>query len=678
MESSPNLNVNGTIIFSTVGRSEYGFDIFSLSLDSDNHQISPPTEHRLTDGISVNFNGHFVDEDNCSLVFISERTGSSQVFLTRLNSTKPPEQLPYAPGSQFHDRPILHQNRLFFVSAHEPSDSLYKSWSAVYSVSIDKQNDHQINRLTPYGAADYSPAISLSGKFIAVASYGSKPWGGEFHQLRTQIVVFPVSDPTKRTVLAETEGGGWPTWSGDSTIYFHRQSDDGWWSIYKVDFPLTGSPRRVTPPGVHAFTPAAMHDGGKRIAVATRRKGRLYRHIELFNTETAEFQPVTELVNPEIHHYNPFVSPGPKSKYLGYHRFRGESDSDSDSKVDRIIPNLEPVVSPIKSLKMLRINGSFPAFSPDGDLIAYNPDFESKGGLKIMKSDGSKRWTLVQGRVVFYNSWAPPFSPLPDKKKHVIFTSLGPIFQPARVTVQVARITFDASSLDPHRTNIDSAEIKIMTNEDTGNNGFPACSPDGKLVVFRSGRSGHKNLYIMDAVHGEVDGGDSVRQLTEGPWIDTMPNWSPDGKLIAFSSNRHDPSNPVTFGIYLVRPDGSDLRRVDVEGSSGVGMERINHVCFSPNGEWLLFTTNMGGVTAEPVSLPNQFQPYGDLYIVKVDGSGLTRLTWNAYENGTPTWHSREGLDLEIGKLSLNGKVEVDGDRLKGQFEEPIWIQTHI
>ncbi|QCD92261.1 hypothetical protein DEO72_LG5g323 [Vigna unguiculata] len=41
--------------------------------------------------------------------------------------------------------------------------------------------------------------------------------------------------------------------------------------------------------------------------------------------------------------------------------------------------------------------------------------------------------------------------------------------------------------------------------------------------------------------------------------------------------------------------------------------ERLNHVCFSGDGEWLLFTANLGGVTAEPIGLPNQFQPYGDL-----------------------------------------------------------------
>ncbi|KAM5558453.1 hypothetical protein ABKV19_020246 [Rosa sericea] len=643
----------GTLIFSTVGRPHYGFDLFSLRLNSSHL----PLEHRLTDGKSINFNAQFADDHHQSIVFISERTGSPAIYLTR-PGIPDPRLLHSVPGSLFHDRPIIKDGKLYFISAHEQPDRLFKSWSALYSTQLDDENQKKTTRLTPSGSVDYSPAVSLSGEFVAVASYGSRPWDGEFHQLNTDIVVFRASQPGERVVVCER--GGWPTWSGDSVIYFHRQDDDGWWAIFRIDFPhdfessaYPLTPTRVTPSGLHCFTPAAMHDG-KRIAVATRRRDTKFRHVEVFDVDTKTFRPVTSTLNPDFHHYNPFVSPD--SEFLGYHRFRGESTQWGG---ESIIPHLEPVLSPVTHLQMLRLHGFFPSLSPDADLVAFNPDFQGNTGVKIVKSDGSKSWTLIKDRTAFYNCWSPT-------ERHVIYTSIGAIFQSAKSTVQIARIEFDPSDLNGDKEDV-PCNVKILTREDTGNNAFASCSPDGKSLVFRSGRTGHKNLYIVDAVNGEFNGG--IRRLTEGPCIDTMPSWSPRGDLIAFSSNRHKPDDGAVFSIYVINPDGSGLRRIHLAGDD-VDRERINHVCFSRDGEWLLFTANLDGVTAEPVSFPNQFQPYGDLYVVRLDGSGLRRLTWNGYENGTPTWHT--GDELDLGRLRL-GPSEA-GDKLKGQFDEPHWI----
>ncbi|KAF9592185.1 hypothetical protein IFM89_012679 [Coptis chinensis] len=648
----------GSIAFTTVGRPHYGFDIFSVILPSNQNRnlTDELTERRLTDGTSVNFNGQFVDEDE-TLTYISERTGSARVFLNRPGNPEP-EQLPTIPKSLFHDRPIVKNGRLIYVSAHEQPATNLKSWSAVYETQIDQR---KTVRLTPRGAVDYSPAISETGKFVAVASYGFRTWKGDFNELETEIVVFSTADPTQRKIVSQH--GGWPTWLGDSTIFFHRKADDGWWSIFRVDLPENFEneydiyiPRRVTPPGVHAFTPSASHDG-KYIAVATRRRESEFRHVELFDLETESFLKVTELLNQSLHHYNPFFSP--KSGFLGYHRFRGES-----APGDSTIPHIELVTSPVKELSLFRINGDFPSFSGDGKFIAVNFDLD---GLGIVKSDGLKKWKVIKDRMAFYTSWS-------RTEKDVIYTSVGPIFESPKTTVQIARVSFDPTHLDDDRDEV-PAEVKILTREDSGNNAFPACSPDGKHVVFRSGRSGQKNLYIVDAVNGETDG--EIRRLTEGSWIDTMPSWSPDGELIAFSSTRHNPDNVGCFSIYLIRPDGTDLRRIHVAGPDGsdiVDKERINHVCFSPDSKWLLFTANLGGVSAEPISLPNQFQPYGDLYIIRLDGSGLQRLTWNGYENGTPAWHTSG--DVDLGLLSLEAKRV--GDKLKGEFQEPLWIKFDI
>ncbi|KAJ0725241.1 putative transcription factor WD40-like family [Helianthus annuus] len=214
---------------------------------------------------------------------------------------------------------------------------------------------------------------------------------------------------------------------------------------------------------------------------------------------------------------------------------------------------------------MLRLNGSFPSFSPTEDLIAFNPDFDSKAGLDIVKFNSSKRWSLLKGRTTFYNSWSPT-------EKNVIFTSIRPIirpiFDPVKAAMQIARVSFDLEQLEDDVIDV-KAEIKIITREETGNNAFSSCSTDGKRLVFRSGRPGHKNLYILDASDGEFKSDGGIWQLTGGEWIDTMPCWSPDGKLITFSSNRHNPANVDAFSIYLRCSNGSDVRRIYVAGDEG-------------------------------------------------------------------------------------------------------------
>lgn len=64
-----------------------------------------------------------------------------------------------------------------------------------------------------------------------------------------------------------------------------------------------------------------------------------------------------------------------------------------------------------------------------------------------------------------------------------------------------------------------------------------------------------------------------------------------------------------------------------------------------------MFTSDYGAVAAEPVSNPHQYQPYGDIYTINVDGTGLKRLTHNSYEDGTPAWGANyiKPVDVEWG-----------------------------
>ncbi|XP_044391535.1 uncharacterized protein [Triticum aestivum] len=77
----------GTIVFTTLGRSRYAFDVYDLPLaPSLSLPASPSTELRLTDGASVNYNANFAPS-SAALLFVSERNGSLNVYLSPVPPT---------------------------------------------------------------------------------------------------------------------------------------------------------------------------------------------------------------------------------------------------------------------------------------------------------------------------------------------------------------------------------------------------------------------------------------------------------------------------------------------------------------------------------------------------------------------------------------------------------------
>ena len=97
----------------------------------------------------------------------------------------------------------------------------------------------------------------------------------------------------------------------------------------------------------------------------------------------------------------------------------------------------------------------------------------------------------------------------------------------------------------------------------------------------------------------------------------SAPAWSPDGKQLAVVLTRDGGSQ-----IYLVRPDGSGIRRITF---SGVIDTEPN---FSPDGQYLLFTSDRGGSA--------------QIYRMPVEGGTAQRMTFGEGSNYSPR-HSPDG-----------------------------------
>ena len=261
---------------------------------------------------------------------------------------------------------------------------------------------------------------------------------------------------------------------------------------------------------------------------------------------------------------------------------------------------------------LLRLSGQA-SFAPAGDRLVFaasNYDGAVRNGrLIVANTDGSNRRTLFDGPAAD-DLAAPAWSPRGD----VIVFSLGGFFQ--RAAIRPARLM---------TIGVDGTRLAALTSEHE-NAGMPSWSPDGKQLVYRVVEGSKRGLRILDTATK------AIRALETGSSSDTFPNWSPRGDWIVFTSKRDS-----DFEIYRIRPNGTDLKRLTrLSGPDA-------HPSFSPDGEWIAFATGSRGFKDEAIglvtgALPPQFQAYGEIAVMRADGSDLRVLTDDSIEQGTPVW----------------------------------------
>ncbi|KAG0603104.1 hypothetical protein M758_10G067000 [Ceratodon purpureus] len=534
---------------------------------------------------------------------------------------------------------------LIYVSTKDPVAARRSPWTVVYKTNLVTGITE---RLTLPNVFDLSPAVSPSGKLLAVASFQANGgWRGQIEDLMTDIFVLNVERPPKRKQLITN--GGWPTWASEDVLFFHRRVEvtkDKWtWCVFKYTL-STDAEVRVTPLEFDAMTPAAISES--KVVVATiRMKSKFsdvrteaqYRHIEIFDAAEIGSAPVqiTQKMRPKGDHYNPFVLDGGR---IGYHRTRSEQVKSGDD----LPRNFDKLQSPVKDVGLFRVSGVFPTISNDGSKLAFvDNEFKS-----VWVADS-------QGLRIVYETEGPDniFSPMWNQNAQldILYVCMGPSFN-AGQPLEIHAIP---------NASVGSGRSDILTKGDF-NNAFPSSSPDGKRFVFRSTRDGgdkkYKNLYIMENQEiGEYDGG-TVTRLTKGDWTDTHCQWSPNGDWVVFSSTRSKPAtalpsdqglDPGYFSVYLVNVnDPAVWIRVLNSGDDFSG--HINHPVFSPDGRSIAVTADLAAVTCEPISLPlfiHSVRPYGDIFVIDIDPTDIkknedvkefTRVTHSKYEYSTPAW----------------------------------------
>ena len=324
---------------------------------------------------------------------------------------------------------------------------------------------------------------------------------------------------------------------------------------------------------------------------------------------------------------------------------------------------------------------SAPAFSPDGEHIAFRSSREG-GGIFVMGATGESPRRVSKGG--FDPAWSPDGLSL-------VFAS-EPVDDPySRSTVSELRL------LD-----VTSRETRLLTKGDAV---APSFSPSGKRIAYWASNNGVRDIFTIPS-----DGG-PPRSVTQDVATDWSPFFSPDGKTLYFLSDRSG---------------SSDLWRVAIDENSGeilgaphpvtAGAGSIGHASLSADGRKIAFaaqlsmsqieryefdpkTERIGGAPKTVFSstrLLAQFDvtqdgrrmafrtgaPREDIVVMNTDGSGRRRLMDDVHKDRGPAWttdgkwllfYSNRGGPYDIWRIRPDG---TDAQRLTNSMGATVTLAT--
>lgn len=450
---------------------------------------------------------------------------------------------------------------------------------------------------------EIDPAISPDGRFVAYAA-------GAIAE--TRLYVRQVEGGTP--ILLASELGNpqrFPSWSPDGKRIMFRSPRGievipalgGVSRVVVVDTPATGAQRSRTSYG--ELMPGAWSPDGRQVAYI--QADSLY----IANLETDSVRVLA--VAGEFHSmaWSPdgrwiaCVKGNRQSREPGFYFGNlGQSAiwivSVSDGSPQRLTQDGWSDASPAwlpGSRKLLFVSNR------DGGRDIYQIDVSGGGtpsGLPVRLTTGLNAQTVslsADGHRLAYsvfnetsNIWTLPVPSAPP----VSVRSARPVTAGNQITESIdvspdgKWVIFDSDrrgNADIYRIPIAGGEPEQLTNTPAGDF-WGMCSPDGREIAFHSFQEGTRQLFTMTA-----DGKRQV-QVTFGKDDHRSPAWRPDGRALYY--------------LYNFNGVGSEIRRIVRDDTGHWGAEQTVvrtdalPVVFSPNGQWMTFTSSRGLVLSDP------------------------------------------------------------------------------
>ncbi len=282
-----------------------------------------------------------------------------------------------------------------------------------------------------------------------------------------------------------------------------------------------------------------------------------------------------------------------------------------------------------------------PAFSPDGERIAFRSERDGEG-IYVMGSTGEsvKRltdfghdpsWSPDGKQIVFSSGsgqnpwsrdalaqlWVVPSSGGEVRQLTQGGDAVQPSWSPGGRRIAFWGLRSDSGQRDLWTIPAEGEPAPVAVTEDAAVDWNPVWSPDGRTLFFASVRGGSMNLWrvAIDEASGRPRG--EPRPFTTPSRMSGSISLSREGRQLMFVSSDQR-STIQRFGLDPATGRVTSPPRPAFQGSRVIYTQDL-----SPSGEWIVFSTL--GVRE-------------DLFVVRADGTGYRQITDDASRDRGPKW----------------------------------------